>query len=153
MTKILPIKDYKALLGQKLGTSSWVTIDQERINDFAEVTEDFQFIHVDPKLAQKTPFGGTIAHGYLTLSLLTKFALEVMPGIDGVVMGLNYGMNKVRFLNPVKVDQAIRANFVLKNVDEKVPGQYLSTTEVVIEIKGEEKPACIIEWLSLLITG
>ncbi len=153
MNKILTFDEYQARIGQELGTSDWLIIDQDRINQFADATDDHQFIHVDPKQAKDTVFGGTIAHGYLTLSMLSKFSGETFPMIEGVVMGINYGLNKVRFLNPVKEGQQIRAQFVLKDVVEKKAGQYLFTTDVVIEIKGEKTPACVIEWLSLAITG
>lgn len=153
MPDILTYEEYKKLQGKQLGVSPWLTIDQDRIDKFADVTDDHQFIHVDPKKAKSSIYGSTIAHGYLTLSLLTKFAVEAMPAIDEVEVGLNYGLNRLRFLNPVKVNQAIRGVFALKSVEEKKPGHYLSTVEVTFEIKDQATPACIAEWLVMGVTG
>jgi acyl dehydratase len=153
VNKSYSFSEYQALVGQKLGVSDWMAIDQDRVNGFADMTDDHQFIHVDSARAKETPFGGTIAHGYLTLSLISKFASEVMPGIEGVVMGINYGLNRVRFLSPVKVGQSIRACFSLKDVKEKSSGQYLSAIEIVIEVEGQDKPACIAEWLYLAVSA
>ncbi|GHF26786.1 nodulation protein NodN [Kordiimonas sediminis] len=136
-------------VGKETGVSEWLTIDQERINVFADVTLDNQFIHVDPEAAAKSPFGTTIAHGFLTLSLLSHFSLEACVGIEGTQMGVNYGLDKVRFLAPVKVDSRIRARVVLKEVTEKPGNRFLMKNEFTIEIEGEDTPALIAEWLFL----
>jgi acyl dehydratase len=140
-------------LGADLGTSSWLLIDQARIDTFADCTLDHQFIHVDPVKAAQTPFGGTIAHGFLSLSLLSHFAGTVGCGFENAVMGINYGFDRVRFLTPVKVDSRIRARARLLDVQEKSPGQFLIKQEVSLEIEGEPKPALIAEWLTMAITA
>jgi acyl dehydratase len=137
----------KAMVGTKVGTSSWVKVDQERINRFAEVTNDHQFIHVDPEAAKLTPFGGTVAHGLLTLSLLPSMAYEVMPAPEGAKMAANYGYNKIRFITPVRSGAEIRAHFTLLDYSEVKPGRWQQTTEVTVEIAGEDKPALIAEWI------
>ena len=133
-------------------TSSWITIDQHRIDQFAEVTEDDQFIHVDEARAKaETPFGGTIAHGFLTLSLLSAMVIEVGPNLIGSRMGINYGFEKIRFLAPVKRGSRVRGHFKTVEVVEKSPGNILVNTEVSVEIEGEEKPALVANWLGLTI--
>lgn len=149
MGRGLPLADYLALKGKALGASDWITVDQERIDRFAETTEDHQFIHVDPERAKATPFGTTIAHGYLTLSLLSKMAYGVMPGIEGSKMGVNYGLNSVRFLAPVKSGSRVRGHFTMKDVTERSAGVVQSTVEVSVEIEGEAKPALAAEWVTL----
>ena len=140
-------------VGKELGYSDWLKIDQDRINKFADATLDHQFIHVDPERAEKeTPFGSTIVHGYLTLSLLVHLTSETAIKLDKMVMVLNYGLNKLRFLQPVKVNSEIRLKHKLLDVTERNPGQYLLTSEVTIEIKGEEKPALVAETLALYVT-
>jgi acyl dehydratase len=151
MGLILNRDNMKESIGADLGTSEWVLIDQDRINAFADCTLDQQFIHVDPEKAAKTPFGGTIAHGFLSLSLLSHFAQSVGCAFENMVMGLNYGFDKVRFLAPVKVDSRVRAKAVLLDVVEKKPGQFLIKQQVSIEIEGEPKPALIAEWLTMAI--
>ena len=139
-------------IGKEVGLTDWFEVDQERINNFAEATGDFQYIHVDEKRAAETPFGATIAHGFLTLSLLSK--LSSMSGgikLENSVMGINYGLNKVRFLNPVKVNSKIRARFELISAEEKKPNHYLLKHNVTVEIEGEEKPALIAEWLGMSV--
>jgi len=138
---------YQAMVGQEIGVSDWFTITQDQINQFADCTHDHQFIHVDPDAAAQTPFGTTIAHGFLTLSLLSAMAYQ-MPAIEGAVMGVNYGMNKMRFVSPVKVGARIRGRFVLAEVLEIRPGEMQSTLNVTVEIEGQEKPALVAEWLS-----
>ena len=132
-------------------TSDWIEITQEKINQFAEATGDHQFIHLDEERAKQTPFGGTIAHGFLTLSLLPTLS-EKTPGlrVDGVRMGVNYGGNKVRFLTPVRSGSRVRGRFKLLEFAEKRPGQYQQTNEFTVEIEGAEKPAMIAEWISQL---
>lgn len=141
------------LIGQEVGVSNWISVKQDRINQFADVTEDHQFIHVNPEAAKKTPFGGTIAHGFLTLSLLAKFAEEGALVLDGVAMGVNYGFEKVRFLQPVAEGSQVRGRFVLKDAVEKNPGQHLLTYAVSVEIDGVEKPALVADWLAMQFLG
>ena len=139
------------LIGTVIGQSDWVEIDQERVNVFADVTEDHQFIHIDPERAKQTPFGGPIAHGFLTLSLLSKFAEGAALKINGANMGVNYGLNSVRFLSPVAVGKKVRGAFTLKDAIEKKPGQFLLAYEVSVEIDGVDKPALVAEWLGMQI--
>jgi len=140
-----------ARIGQET-VSDWVEVSQEMIDKFADATGDHQFIHVNPQLAALTPFGGTVAHGFLTLSLMPLLASKVpdAPTLAGIKMGVNYGSNKVRFLQPVRSGKRIRARFKLTEFDEKRPGQFQQSNEVTVEIEGEEKPAMIAEWLSQL---
>ena len=149
MGRGLPLADYLALKGKPLGASEWIEVDQGRIDRFADTTEDHQFIHIDPERAKATPFGTTIAHGYLTLSLLSKMAYGVMPGIEGSKMGVNYGLNSVRFLAPVKSGSRVRGHFTMKDVTERSAGVVQSTVEVSVEIEGETKPALAAEWVTL----
>ena len=135
----LSVDDYKAKAGSELGVSDWLTVDQAKIDAFANCTGDHQFIHVNPELAKQTPFGTTIAHGFLTLSLLPVLAYGVLPAIDGAKMGVNYGMNKLRFMAPVKSGKRIRARFKLIDVTERAPGVLQSTTEVTAEIEGQPR--------------
>jgi len=151
--KTVAASELQGLIGTEIGTSEWVTVDQERINVFADVTEDHQFIHINEDMAKKTPFGGTIAHGFLTLSLLSKFSEGSGLVIEGVQMGVNYGFEKVRFLAPVPSGSKVRGKFVLKNAVEKKPGQHLLTYEVAVEIEGADKPALIADWLAMQFTA
>ena len=146
------LDDIRAQIGDEIGVSSWLLVDQERIDAFADATEDRQFIHVDPATAAQTPFGGTIAHGFLTLSLLSRMAAETMLVPNGVKMALNYGFDRVRFLAPVKSGKRVRGRFSLDSVDEKAAGQWLMRHNVTVEIEGEEKPALTALWLGLIIT-
>jgi acyl dehydratase len=146
------LDDIRAQIGKEIGVSSWLLVDQERIHAFAEATEDRQFIHVDPDTAAQTPFGGTIAHGFLTLSLLSRMAAETMLVPNGVKMGVNYGLDRVRFLAPVKSGKRVRGRFSLDSVDEKAPGQWLLRHTVTVEIEDEDKPALTAQWLGLIIT-
>jgi acyl dehydratase len=151
---MISIKQLAAQQGQVIGRSNWMEIDQDRINRFAEVTEDYQFIHIDPaRAAAQTPFGGTIAHGFLTLSLLSYLNASVFPDIEDRVMTFNYGLNKVRFLNPVKAGARIRSEVTLKSVTEKDGGRYLCEYGVTVEIEGEETPALIAEQLAMHVIG
>lgn len=144
-------ENLKTKIGTELGISPWYEIDQARINTFADVTEDHQFIHIDKVAAAKTPFGGTIAHGFLTLSMLSKMAEGTSIILEGINMGINYGFEKVRFINPVRSGKKIRARFMLKDAVEKNPGQYLLTYSVTVEIEGEDKPALIADWLAMQV--
>lgn len=138
------------LTGKEIGVSDWILIDQARVNGFAEATGDFQFIHVDPDKARHTPFGQTIAHGFLTLSLFPLLAQQAdLPLPTGLKMGVNYGGNKTRFLAPVKVGKRVRGRFRQLGYDAKGPGQFQHTLEFIVEIEGEEKPALIAEWVTL----
>jgi acyl dehydratase len=139
----------KDLVGEVVGTSTWIEVTQERINQFAEATGDFQFIHIDEEKAKLTPFGGTIAHGFLTLSLIPLLTQESdCPRPEGVKMGVNYGGNKTRFLAPVRSGKRVRGVFKLLELDEKRPGQWQQTMEISVEIEGEPKPALICEWIT-----
>jgi acyl dehydratase len=149
---IAPLDDIRARIGQEIGVSSWLLIDQERIDSFAEATEDRQFIHVDPAAAAQTPFGGTIAHGFLTLSLLSRMAAEAMFVPEGIKMAVNYGLDRVRFLAPVRSGKRVRGRFALDSVEEKAPGQWLLRHTVTVEIEGEDKPALTAQWLGLMFT-
>ena len=148
-TRMLSKDDYRGQIGSELGVSDWILVDQARIDAFAECTGDHQFIHVDPEKAGATPFGTTIAHGYLTLSLLSAMAYGAMPGVEGTKMGVNYGLNKVRFVAPVKSGRRIRGKFKLIDVSERSLGVLQSIVEVTVEIDGEDKPALIAEWVTL----
>ena len=151
--KSVAASELKSLIGMEIGVSEWVTVDQDRINVFADVTEDHQFIHIDEAAAKKTPFGGTIAHGFLTLSLLSKFSEGSGLVIEGVKMGVNYGFEKVRFLAPVPSGSKVRGRFSLKDAVEKRSGQHLLTYEVTVDIEGQDKPALIADWLAMQFTG
>lgn len=142
----------KTKIGEDFGTSDWLVIGQDRIDAFADTTEDHQFIHVDPERAKDTPFGQTIAHGFLTLAMLTKFLKTGLPDIEDQTTLLNYGLGKVRFLTPVKSGSRVRGHFKLVGLEEKRPGQWQETLEVTVEIEGEEKPALVAEWILLAIT-
>ncbi len=150
---VVPLEELESSIGQETGRSGWFTVDQERIDTFADATMDHQWIHVDPESAAQGPFGSTIAHGFLTQSLLSYLTLESMLLPEGAAMYINYGSNKVRFLNPVKVDSRVRAISVLKEVAEKKPGQILITNAVTVEIEGAEKPALVAELLTLAVMG
>src|SRR3954467_2159488 len=147
---IASIDEIKAKVGAEIGVSGWILIDQARIDAFAAATEDPQFIHVDPVAAAKTPFGGTIAHGFLTLSLLSRMAADAMVAPEGVKMGVNYGLDRVRFLAPVRSGKNVRGRFTLKSFEEKRPGQYQFLHEVTVEIEGEDKPALLADWIGMI---
>jgi acyl dehydratase len=149
---IASLDEIKAKVGQEVGVSDWIVVDQARIDSFAEVTEDPQFIHVDPVRAAQTPFGGTIAHGFLTLSLLSRMAADAMLRPDGIKMGVNYGFEKVRFIAPVRSGKRVRGRFALASFEEKRPGQYQFTHNVTVEIEGEDKPALIADWIGQIFT-
>jgi acyl dehydratase len=137
-------------VGSEVGFSSWIDVPQPRIDAFAEATDDHQFIHVDPAAAAQTPFGGTIAHGFLSLSLLSRMGAEAMLLPDGMRMAVNYGLDRVRFLAPVRSGKRVRGRFVLDSLAEKGPGQILMRHTVTVEIEGEDKPALTAEWLGLI---
>ena len=145
----VPVAELKDYVGKELGRSEWLTIDQERINLFAEATGDYQFIHVDPVKAAKTPFGSTIAHGFLSLSLIPKLMEDILILPQGVKMVVNYGLDSVRFIQPVKVNSKVRLKVDLGEVTEKKPGQLLLKAIATLEIEGTDKPAYVAESLSL----
>ena len=147
---VASIDEIKTRVGDEIGVSDWILVDQARIDAFAEDTEDRQFIHVDPKAAAKTPFGGTIAHGFLTLSLLSRMAADAMLRPETMRMGVNYGFEKIRFLAPVRAGKRVRGRFVLIAFEEKRPGQYQFTHNVTVEIEGEDKPALIADWIGMI---
>jgi acyl dehydratase len=142
-------QELQTKVGQNIGTSEWVLVDQDMINKFADATGDHQFIHIDEEKAKLTPFGGTIAHGFLTLSLIPMLGAKTdAPKIEGIKMGVNYGGNKVRFLAPVRSGKRVRSHVKLLELEEKRPGQWQQTNEITVEIEGEEKPALIAEWIT-----
>ena len=145
----ISIERLHELVGSEIGVSRWFGIDQKRIDAFADVTEDWQFIHVDPEQAANTPFGATIAHGFLTLSMLSALAYDAVPRVEGVSHGLNYGFDKVRFLSPVKSGSRIRGKFKLLQLNERAPREWQMRNAVEVEIEHEKKPALAAEWLSM----
>ena len=149
---VASLDEIRSRIGDELGASDWIEIGQDRISDFAEATEDRQFIHVDQDAAAQTPFGGTIAHGFLTLSLLSRMAAEAMLLPQSAKMVVNYGLDRVRFLAPVRSGKRVRGRLTLESVDEKAPGQILLRHAVTVEIEGEDKPALSAVWLALVIT-
>ena len=153
MLEVVKPEEIQSVIGKELGKSDWVTIDQERIDKFADATMDHQFIHVDPAQAEPI-FGSTIAHGFLSLSLVAGIPYQQQIGLilEGTKMGLNYGLDKVRFLSPVPVNSEVRISMKCIDITEKNPGQFLAKNEVTMEIKGVDKPAFVAETLSLFIT-
>ncbi|HLW90016.1 MAG TPA: MaoC family dehydratase [Roseiarcus sp.] len=149
--RTIAIEDLIARVGTETGVSRWFTIDQARIDAFADVTEDHQFIHVDPEAARETPFGGTIAHGFLTLSMLSALGQDALPRPEGVAMGVNYGFDKLRFVAPVPAGKRIRGRFVLQAVTQRGPLEYQMRNMVTVEIEGSEKPALVAEWLTMVV--
>ena len=147
---VASLDDIRARAGNEVGVSSWLTIDQARIEEFADATEDRQFIHVDPEAAAKTPFGGTIAHGFLSLSLLSRMAAEATLVPEDLKMAVNYGFDRVRFLAPVRSGKRVRGRFTLDSCEEKAPGQWLFRHTVTVEIEDEGKPALTAVWLGLM---
>lgn len=147
---IASIEEIRSKVGEEVGVSDWIVVDQARIDTFADATEDHQFIHVDREAAAETPFGGTIAHGFLSLSLLSRMAEEAALLPEGLKMAVNYGFDRVRFLAPVRSGKRVRGRFVLDSVDEKAPGQILMRHRVTVEVEDEDKPALTAEWLGLM---
>jgi acyl dehydratase len=148
---VVALEEIRALEGTELGASSWLTIDQARIDGFAEATEDRQFIHVDPSAAAQTPFGGTVAHGFLSLSLLSRMAVEVLRVPPTLNMAVNYGLDRVRFIAPVRSGKRVRGRFRLDCIEERGSGQLLLRHHVTVEIEDEDKPALTADWLTLLL--
>ena len=149
---IASLDDIRAKIGTDIGMSDWIEVTQDRIDAFADATEDRQFIHVDPIAAAHTPFGGTIAHGFLSLSLLSRMAADVMQVPDTTKMAVNYGLDRVRFIAPVRADSRVRGRFTLDAIEDKAPGQLLFRHTVTVEIENNPKPALTAQWLGLLFT-
>lgn len=149
--RVLTLDQFLARAGGEAAVSNWFLIDQARIDAFAEVTEDRQFIHVDPEAARATPFGGAIAHGFLTLSMLSALAMDALPRIEGRAMGVNYGFDKVRFVSPTPAGARIRGRFALQGVTRRSPVEFMARYAVSVEIEGGARPALVAEWLTLLI--
>ena len=150
--KRVPAGELAAMVGRDF-VSRWLSVDQARIDAFAKITEDEQFIHVDPEAAKATPFGGTIAHGFLTLSLASAMSYDAVKPLEGVVMGVNYGFDKLRFLAPVPAGSKVRGRFKLLSAEDKGGGRWLLKHELTVEIEGGEKPALIAEWLGMQVVG
>lgn len=147
----ISLEAYQKMVGHEVGVSSWHLVDQGRINLYADVIEDHQFIHVDPERAKaETPFGATVAHGFLTMSLMSIMSYEVMPVISGTTMGVNYGFDKLRFISPVRSGKRVRGRFMLAEAKLRKPTELLSRTSVSVEIEGEEKPALVADWIGLI---
>jgi acyl dehydratase len=145
------LSTYQAMVGHEVGVSSWHLIDQNRIDVYADVIEDHQFIHIDPDRAKReTPFGTTVAHGFLTMSLMSIMSYEVMPVIEGTAMAVNYGFDKLRFISPVRAGSRVRGRFTLMEATLRKPKELLSRTNVTVEIEGEAKPALVADWLGLI---
>lgn len=138
-----------ARVGEEIGVSRWFVVDQKRIDGFADVTEDHQFIHVDPVAAAKTPFKGTIAHGFLSLSMLSAFAYDALPDIADRAMGVNYGFDKIRFLTPVPAGAKVRARFTLRECEAKSPTDWVTRYAVTVDIDGQTRPALIADWITM----
>ena len=146
----VPLDAYLNMVGEEVGVSSWHLIDQKRIDVYADVIEDHQFIHVDPVRARQTPIGTTVAHGFLTMSLMSIMSYEVMPAVEGMTMGFNYGFDRLRFLSPVRSGSRVRGRFTLAEATLRKPKELLTRSSVVVEIEGEDKPAIAADWLGLL---
>ena len=145
------LDEIKSKVGTEIGVSDWILVDQDRIDRFADVTEDRQFIHVDPeRAAAETPFGGTVAHGFLSLSLLSRMGEDAFLQPPNVKMGVNYGFDKVRFMSPVKAGKRVRGRFKLVSADERRPGQWRFVHQVTVEIEDERKPALTVEWIGII---
>ncbi|MEY8831042.1 MaoC family dehydratase [Sedimentitalea sp. XS_ASV28] len=146
------LQNAEALLGTEVGVSNWITVDQTMIDRFADVTHDTQWIHVDPeRAAAETPFGGTIAHGFLSLSLASRFAYDCFPMLPGQVMGINYGFNKLRFLSPVRAGSRLRGRFVLAAVTKRNARELLRENTLTIEIESQDTPALVAQWLGMAV--
>lgn len=149
----VPIAELAKRTGEEIGVSDWMLVDQSRIDVFADVTEDRQWIHIDPVAAADSPFGGTIAHGFLTLSLLAPLSYWALPPVEGLQTGVNYGFNNVRFLAPVRSGKRVRGRFLLKELVERTPGRWQMTVNATVEIEGETRPALVAEWMFLYFIG
>jgi acyl dehydratase len=150
--KRVPVAELAAMVGQSF-VSRWITVDQERINAFAKITEDEQFIHVDPERAAETAFGGAVAHGFLTLSLLSAMAYSALPKIEGAAHGVNYGFDHVRFVRPVPSGSRVRGRFTLRELAPRSAHQWRLRYDVNVEIEGREKPVLAATWLTMQVMG
>ena len=147
----ISLEAYQDMVGHEVGVSSWHLVDQKRIDIYADVIEDHQFIHIDPERARReSAFGTTVAHGFLTMSLLSIMSYEVMPVIEGTTMGVNYGFDKLRFISPVRAGSRVRGRFTLMEAQLRKPTELLSRTNVSVEIEGEAKPAIVADWIGLI---
>lgn len=153
MPKVIDRNEIADYIGHESAPTAWHTVSQAQIDQFAECTNDHQFIHVDPELAKQTPFGGTIAHGFLTLSMLTHFATQFALLIDGVQMAVNGGFDNVRFVSPVRAGRRIRAQAKTLDIQERKPLQFRFVTRVTVEIEGETRPALVADWVTLQMVG
>ena len=151
--RAISLADYKALVGQEIGVSTWVEITQEMVNRFADLTHDRQFIHIDPARAAETPFGGTVAHGFLTLSMLSVMAYDAVPSLEGSAMGVNYGFERLRFVSPVRPGSRVRGRFALTEITERTPTELMLRVSATVEIDGQAKPAIVADWLTLRVLG
>lgn len=151
MLRYESLDDMHALVGQELGVSDWIMIDQPRIDLFADATDDHSPLHTDPEFGREWGVGGTIAHGFLTLSMIFRLSEGILPIAKGQARGFNYGMERVRFLSPVSSGKRIRGRFTMRSLEETKPGNWRSTVGVTIEIEGQEKPALSADWLSIAI--
>ncbi|MBA3677039.1 MAG: MaoC family dehydratase [Sphingosinicella sp.] len=149
---IASLDEIRSRLGTEIGVSPWIEIGQADIDTFADVTGDHQFIHVDPEAAAQTPFGGTVAHGFLTLSLLSQMGASAMLMPDNLTMAINYGLERVRFIAPVRAGKRVRGRFTLESMEEKKPGQWQFLHQVIVEIEGEDRPALQAGWIALIFT-
>lgn len=152
MAETLTIDELRGRIGQEVGVSKWFDIPQSAIDAFADLTHDHQFIHIDVEKAKATPFGGTIAHGFLTVSMLSAMAYDALPNIAGRSMGVNYGFDRLRMMSPVKAGARIRGRFVLKALESKSPQQHQLIHSVTVEIEGADKPALAADWVTLAYT-
>lgn len=153
LSSVISLNELMSLAGKEIGVSDWMPIPQSRIDHFADVIEDHQFIHVDPVAAARTPLGGPIAHGFLTLSLLSQMSYQVIPKLENLTMGINYGFDKIRFLSPVPAGSEVRGRFTLISAEERKPNEILIRLSVTVEIHGADKPALAAEWLTLQAVG
>jgi acyl dehydratase len=145
------LDEYQKMVGTEVGVSEWHLVDQKRIDVYADVIEDHQFIHIDPVRAKaETPFGGTVAHGFLTMSLLSIMSYQVMPLVEGTTRGVNYGFDKLRFISPVRAGSRVRGRFTLTEASLRKPNELLTRTSVSVEIENEPKPALVADWLGLI---
>jgi acyl dehydratase len=151
--RTLSLDAYRSMVDQELGVSAWIDVTQEMIDGFAALTHDRQFIHIDPARAAATPFGGTVAHGFLTLSLLSVMAYDAVPALQGASMGVNYGFERLRFVSPVKPGSRVRGRFSLRELVERSPSELMLRVGATVEIEGQDKPALVADWLTLNVLG
>lgn len=149
MAKKVTVADIPQSIGKEVGLSDWRVVSQDMINKFADATDDHQFIHTDPEKAKETPFGGTIAHGFLTLSLLSTLAYEALPELEGQTFGINYGFDKVRFMAPVKTGSKVRARFIVSEAEIRPSGRIVFHYNVTLEIENSKKPALTADWITI----